>query len=231
MTDMDEMDQLLKQWITSICGPVQVSFAAPRREEEGEGVGLYLMELVNAPPGRGTRLPPLKVSLRYLLTTWSAQPAKAHRLLGQLMFAALENKECEVELEPLPAAVWQAFGVPPRPCFVMRVPFTRERVEKRAPLVRQQLIVHQSPMRPLHGRVVGPGDVPIMGAQVTLPALNLAVRTDFNGHFRFAAVPTQPPITKLRVSARGKEVAVPIDPRRAFTAEAPLLIQLKETDL
>lgn len=228
---MDEIDQLLKDWILSVCGEVQVAFTSPRREEEGEGVGLYLMELVNAPPGMGAGRPPLRITLRYLVTTWAGQPVKAHRRLGQLMFAAMENKECEVELEPPSAAVWQAFGVPPRPAFVMRVPLARQRIERRAPLVRKRLTIHPSPMRPLHGQVLGPGDVGIMGAEVTLPALNLAARTDYKGRFRFSAVPTKPPVTRLRVTARGREVPVAVNPEGAFTSESPLIIHVKETDL
>ena len=228
---MDEIDQLLKDWIVSVCGEVQVSFAAPRREEEGEGVGLYLMELLNAPPGMGSGRPPLRITLRYLVTTWAEQPGNAHRRLGQLMFAAMENKECEVALEPPSAAVWQAFGAPPRPAFVMRVPLARQRVERRAPLVRKRLTIHPSPMRPLHGEVLGPGDVGIMGAEVSLPALSIAARTDYKGRFRFRAVPTQPPVTQLRVTARGREVPVAVNPEGVFTSESPLIIHVKESDL
>jgi hypothetical protein len=228
---VDETDDLLKNWIAAVCDGAQVSFAAPRLEEEGEGVGLYLMELINAPPGTGVGRSPLRLTLRYLVTTWAGEPVKAHRMLGELVFAAMEKEDCEVELEPLSAPVWQAFGVPPRPSFVMRVPLERQRAEKRAPLVRTRLTVHQSPMRPLHGQVLGPGDVAIMGAQVVLPALNLVARTDFKGRFRFPAVPTQPPITRLRVSARGQEVPVTVNPRGIFTSEAPLIIHVKPTEL
>jgi hypothetical protein len=228
---VDQTDHLLKEWIASVCDGVQVSFEAPRRDEEGEGVGLYLMELIHAPPGTGAGRAPLRVTLRYLVTTWAPEPVKAHALLGQLAFAAMEKEDCEVELEPLSAPMWLAFGVAPRPSFIMRVPLERQREERKVPLVRTRLTVHQSPMRPLHGQVLGPDEVGIMGAQVALPALNLVVSTDFKGRFRFPAVPTQPPITRLRVSARGQEKPVAVDPAGVFTSESPLIIHLNLMDL
>jgi hypothetical protein len=228
---VDQIDHQLREWIAAVCEDVQVSLEAPRRDEDGEGIGLYLMELVHAPPGRGSGLAPLRVTLRYLVTAWAGEPVKAHSLLGQLVFAAMEREDCEVELEPLSAPMWLALGVAPRPSFILRVPLERQRVERKVPRVRTRLTVHQSPMRPLHGQVLGPGDVGIMGAQVTLPALNLVVSTDFKGRFRFPAVPTQPPITRLRVCARGQETPVLVDPAGVFTPESPLIIHLNPMEL
>ncbi|HZH77837.1 MAG TPA: hypothetical protein VEY88_17555, partial [Archangium sp.] len=42
-------------------------------------------------------------------------PERAHHVLGQLVFAAMEEPEFEVDLAPLPVALWSALGVPPRP--------------------------------------------------------------------------------------------------------------------
>lgn len=228
---VDQTDHQLQEWIASVCDGVQVSFEAPRRVEDGEGIGLYLMELIHAPPGTGAGRSPLRLTLRYLVTAWATEPVRAHSMLGRLAFAAMEKENCEVELEPLSASMWLALGVAPRPSFILRVPLERRRVERTVPLVRTRLTVHQSPMRPLHGQVLGPGDVGIMGAQVALPALNLVVSTDFKGRFRFPAVPTQPPITRLCVSARGREKPVAVDPAGVFTPDSPLIIHLNPMDL
>ena len=52
--------------------------------------------------------------------------------------------------------------------------------------------------------VVGPGDVPVMGARVECPALNRVTRTDGKGRFRLAAVPAAPP-PQFLVTAKGRQ--------------------------
>jgi hypothetical protein len=58
--------------------------------------------------------PPLGISLRYLVTTWCENVKEAHRLLGDLMLAALEETKFEVEAIPAPVELWRAFGIAPR---------------------------------------------------------------------------------------------------------------------
>src|SRR2546423_1511962 len=119
---LDQIDQLLKRWVQQTVGERKVSFGLPGVAEDGSGVGLYLMEMAPRPPARGARRPALQVWLRYLVTTWAADPAEAHQALGRMLFDAMKQSEFEVEPDPLPWQAWQAFGVPPRPAFVIRVP-------------------------------------------------------------------------------------------------------------
>ncbi|MCU0518329.1 MAG: DUF4255 domain-containing protein, partial [Oscillatoria sp. Prado101] len=74
------------------------------------------------PPLRGSQRTPLQAAARYLVTTWAGTPEDAHRLLGDLLFAAMDSAAFQAELNPLPAAAWTAFGLPPQPSFVLRVP-------------------------------------------------------------------------------------------------------------
>jgi len=138
---IDTVDQRLQQWVHSIHDQIEVHFTAPKSGEDIKGIGLYLMEIVILPPPSSTKLPPLQVALRYLVTSWSDRAEDAHRLLGDLIFAAMENPEFEVEMQPVPIDVWTAFGVPPRPSFVLRVPLQRERSKPEAKPVRAIRIV------------------------------------------------------------------------------------------
>src|SRR2546421_5963544 len=138
---IDQVDRRLADWIAgTLDKKVEVSLAPPSEQATGQGVGLYLLELISNPLPRGMRRPPLQLMLRYLVTTRADKPEEAHRMLGELVVAAMENPEFEVEQESLPVAVWSAFGIVPRPAFVLRVPFRHERPERLAPRVRQPVV-------------------------------------------------------------------------------------------
>lgn len=197
----------------TVLGAAEVSLAPPSASRSGRGIGLYLLELGQTPPDRTARRPPLQLCLRYLVTTWADEPEEAHRLLGELVFAAVESEEFETDLDPLPAAAWAALGAPPQPSFVLRVPLRLERPQPPSKLVRRPLVIHAVARSSIHGLVVGPGDVPVAGARVELPALRLSERTDTKGRFCFPTVPAEPGAKALRVKAKGRELSV--------TAELP----------
>ncbi len=115
---IDQVDGRLEDWIGTVLEGTNVSLAAPSGTETGRGIGLYLMELMHTPPPRGARRPPLQISLRYLVTTWAEKSEEAHRMLGELVFAAMEHPEFEVERDPVPVTLWTALGVAPRPSFM-----------------------------------------------------------------------------------------------------------------
>ena len=221
---IDEVDHRMKSWVGRVLGDAPVSLVAPDRDSVDRGVGLYLLELAPAPPPRTSRRPPLRVSLCYLVTAGGDSPERAHHLLGELVFAALEEPDFEVDLSPVPVPLWTALGVPPRPAFRVRVPLERERPMPAVPRVKEPLITRAVPSVALPGRVVGPGDIPIPGALVELPSMGLSVRTDTKGRFRFASVPADTPLGRLEVRAKGEVLAVRAE--ELPTEEGALLVRL-----
>jgi hypothetical protein len=198
-----DVDRQLESWARTVLpAGSEVSLEAPQVDPKA-GLHLYLLEITGSPPPRATRRAPHQLQLRYLVTG-------THPLLSDLLFAALEREDFEVDLSPLPAAGWAAFGVPPRPSFVLVAPLTRARPEAIAPRVRHPLEVRATPAAPLQGVVLGPGEVPISGALVEVPGLDLAVRTNHRGEFQLAAVPATQTVA-LKVRAKGEV--------RTFTAE------------
>jgi hypothetical protein len=221
---IDEVDQQVAAWIRGVVGDdVPISFELPAKAA-GPVVSAYLLELRDHPAPAGTPPAPLQVLLSYLVTTASDSPESAHRLLGQLVFSALEHPEYRPDLEPPPAPLWSALGVSPRPAFFLRVPCRRERPARPSKRVLTPLVVTTSPMGPIVGRVLGPGDHGIPGARVELPALRRSTRTDGHGRFLFAAVPAEPLLKHFVVQAKGIE--------RSFAAECrpgapdPVLIRI-----
>ena len=210
---IDEVDARLREWVGSVAGTVAVRLEAPGpgAEQAGAGVGLYLLELGDAPPAPGGQRAAQQIHLRYLVTAWGAAPEEGHRLLGELLFSALDREDMEVDLSPLPAGLWHAFGLAPRPAFALKVPLCRERQQAAVPRVRAPLVTRTVPSEALAGQVLGPGEVPLAAAVVELPSLQLRTRTDFQGRFRFPRVPVEPRTKLLRVHAKGEV--------RTFTAE------------
>lgn len=218
---IENIDQRIGVWAESVLAGVELSFAAPQALDKKPLIGVYLLDLLPAPSAPITRRRPLQIALRYLITTSAPAPEDAHRMLGMLAFAAMEEADFEVELEPLSATLWQAFGVPPRPSFRLCVPVVMERPEPVAPRVRRPVDVRHSPLTALAGLVLGPGDLPLPNIEVALPSVGLSTLTDAAGRFRFAPIPGDTATGHFRLRAKGTEVMVEPAPKPA----GPLILR------
>jgi hypothetical protein len=209
---IDTIDHELGDWLTTIVPKAGISFAPPPAEAGDKPlISCYLLALASAPPTRsaGTRGPaPQQFALRYLVSVSAGAVEDAHRVLGPLVFAAMDRPGCEVEFDMLPGDLWLALGVKPRPAFILRVPVRLARPEPAAGIVLHPIVINEAPLRSLSGRVVGPGDVPLAGARLELPSLGLAVRSDHRGRFTFPPIPIDPLPPELVISARGRVLRV-----------------------
>ena len=222
---IDETDRQLTSWIAKILGSVKVSLDPPRAAAAEKGIGLYLLELVQSTPDRGIRRPPILMTLRYLVTSHASSPEEAHQMLGALVVAAFDNPDFEVEQEQLPVSLWSALEIPPRPAFVLRVPFRHERKQKIAPPVKHPLVVKRFPLRSFKGQIVGPENIPLTNARVELPSLDLSTITDSKGRFYFSSIPDVPGPKLLRVRAKGQEFSIKTE--QAESEDEPLVIQVE----
>jgi hypothetical protein len=200
---IEQADARLRAWLAEAAGGAEIWLDPPRAGEQRSGIGLYLLELDESPPLRGEAPAPLQVQLRYLVTAWAASVEAEHKLLGDLVFAALARADLQVALRPIDAGVWRGFGIPPRAAFLLQVPLRVERKADRGPRVRELKTQFVSSGR-LQGVVLGPGDVPIAGARVEAPSLGISATTASNGRFSFARVPMEASAIRLRVSAKGE---------------------------
>lgn len=219
---IEQIDQRLKDWATHVSGATTITLTPPTNSQTGQGVGLYLLGIAPAYPAHTMGRPPLQITLRYLITVWADKPEEAHRLLDQLAFAAMENSEFEIEFEPLSTQDWLAFGATPRPAFVLRVPARFVRPEPETPLVKAPLVIQTSPTMSLSGQVLGPNNAPLSDVRVDLPSLQLTDRTDAHGWFRFATVPAEPRLKRFRISAKGRQIEIELEPSPSMSE--PLVI-------
>lgn len=219
---LDALDDRLRDWAAA-AGGLTPSFGPPSADLS-DAVGLYLLDVAPKPPARGERRPPLQLEARYLVTTWADRPEDAHAALGDLFFAALADPELEVDPLPVPLATWPAFGVAPRPSFVIKAVVRRELEEPPVKLVREAVFT-ASPMSVLHGLVLTQDDVPVPRARVDLPALDATAVTDSKGRFAFPRVPSEPPARLLHVSARGRKATYETD--AVASPEDPLVLRFE----
>jgi hypothetical protein len=223
----ETVDRRLEAWTKEVFDgeTVEIAFARPGPGKSSRGIGLHLLEAIPTPPLSTPRRPPLQATLRYLVTSWADSPQEEHRLLGELLFAALDWKDVDVETEPLAPAAWTALQAPLRPSFVLRATARRERPEPPVKRVQHPLTFKTTAMASLQGRVVGPKEMPIMGAQVEVPWLGRSATTDADGAFVLSGVPRTPAVKRLQVRAKGLEMTVDVE--KAAAAGEPILIRMK----
>lgn len=205
---IDELESQIGAWIASTHNDVLVRTIAPGAIAQEKCIGLYLLELLPATPSEQGPARPFQLTLRFLVTAWADTPEESHRLLGELALSVAEHPDYDLELTPLSAQTWAAFGVAPRPSFMLRVQLRKERKLPAVKLIREPMVVLESTLVALHGMVVGPNDTPITGAYVELISPRRSAYTDKQGRFTFTAVPAEPSRKKLRVKAKGRELAV-----------------------
>jgi len=222
---IERIGQEIRDWIGSVITGAEVVLGLPSDDAQSAQIGLYLMDLSQSNCARVGKLSPFKINLRYLVTARSPRAEEAHRLLGELIFAALQKAEkgapeFEVVVEPLPVEAWAVLGSAPQPSFFLRAPLRLERPEPAVPIVKEPVVLQPSPMRSLSGAVYESGGMPIMGARVELLTLGIATRTDEWGRFRFAGVPSN---GQLRLLAQAKGQTKEID---YSVGDEPLEIRL-----
>jgi hypothetical protein len=228
MLDTERIDERIKEWVERSVPDADVRFEPPAGTAGREGIGIFLLDLLDRQLPMGPDRAPLQLILRYLVTSVAADTAAANRTLLDLAFAAMDEPELTPEFAALDAHLWSALGVPPRPSFILHVPVQKEREQRRAAPVTEPLVVQSSAVRPYSGLVLGPGEIPVSGAYVELPSLQLSATTDARGRFRFAAVPADPPVKQLRVSARGRQFPVSVEEPDSDSEPAVIRLNLVE---
>lgn len=219
---IDHVDLALRDWLGSMSDGVAVTLAPPTDTAEHPCISLYLLEIQSGGAVSRAAGFPLTLVLRYVVSVGGGDPLAAHRLLGVLLFAALDHPDFEVDMTAAPAELWRGLKIAPRPAFVLAAPLVDSRVPEPVPLVGAPPRLDVGGMTSIAGSLVGPGDGPIAGASVEIPGL-VATRTDARGRFRFAAVPQSPPVRRCRVRVKSRTFFVDVPP--AVQTGAPLTIR------
>jgi hypothetical protein len=96
-------------------------------------------------------------------------------------------------------------------------------------LIKSAIELNAYPMASMTGLLLGPVDIPIANARVSLPGLRLRAHTDARGCFRFAAIPSTTAVQRFHIQARGREFMIEAH-YRAGDLE-PLIIHIDPEDV
>lgn len=225
---IDQVDARLKTWVQDRLPEAAVRFQIPpdgNADVPGDDdlvVSLYLVRVVPSLAGANLTTQAGQLLASYLVTVQASDPLVAHRALGELAFAAMDEPDFELDYEPPSAELWLALKALPQPAIVIRATVRRERAQPLTPLVRVPLVVERAPMTSLRGVVLGPDDFPLQGVRVMVSGLSLNQITNAAGQFYF---PTLPQLAKqtLRIRAKGREFEVAVEPQ---TTDDPVVIRL-----
>lgn len=220
---IDALDKQLREWIGSVAKGAGVDLGAPPASVKDTAVSCYLLDVQNAVPGNGGTQRAFELAARYLVTVAGPDAEAVHRVLGNLIVAAVARSDWQVELREHEPALWAAFGVAPRPALILRCPLLVERPQRVA-RVRHAAEVRLAPVVVLGGVVLTPEDVPIPRARVEIAGTQAVTFTDDDGHFQLSALPPRDKrdMTALTVTAKGMQVLV----ANATRAAQPLVIRL-----
>jgi hypothetical protein len=219
---IDEADDRVLAWARNILGHDQVSLGLPASADNQDEVRLHLLEISLEPTRQTTKHTRLTLLLKYLVTARSATAVTAHRMLSELLVAAVHNPEFQIDRTPLPVSVWHALGVPPQAAFQFRTQACKDFPVTPAKMVRR-VMLETVQVGALHGSVLGPEEIPLADSTVELPQISMSTRTDGHGRFAFSMVPDKG-ITTLLVRAKGREQSFDIS---ANPPDAPLTIRFE----
>jgi hypothetical protein len=202
----------LCDWLAVVLGqatPVRASAPQPA----AEGVDVWPLDLLaDGASADG----PIRLRVRHLIVPAGPLP-DAVAVLDRVIGAVAADDRYRPVFEPLPAHLWAAAGIAPRPALVLDVPVRVERPVTAVPRVRGELSVHVVPVHPIHGRVVGPGAVPLPG--ITVTAGGRTAQTGPRGEFTLPGLPGDRTVP-LHLSGRGRHLRAEVT---APTAE-PVVI-------
>lgn len=218
MAILTDADQRLRDWLGPVAGGVPVLAELPGDDAAEAGITAVLLGLESTATLAGAlhRPAPLVLRLRYLVCPHAPEPRRALELLEAVVTAALDTpvvggQRMEVDLTPIAPETWVALGARQRPAITLRVDARHARAPDEVPVVLEPLRLVGATIRSLTGHVLGPGDVPLTGAEVTLRATGAAERTTATGAFTFDAVPAGAPV-QLAVRAKGRFFVADVDP-------------------
>lgn len=200
----------LQEWIGAILPDLPVMASAGLAPEGYSGAVIHLIGIAPrvVPLSPGSKSAALAVD--YLVTVSLGDAIAAHAAVSEIAFAALAGDTYEIVVDRHMAELGAAIGLPAAPGLILRTELRRDARVQLAPLVREAPRPNLEPLVQARGRVVGPGNVPIPGALVTIEGSSRSCTTGPDGRFRFAIPAGQPATVTAR--ARSREVSASLAP-------------------
>lgn len=208
--DAGAVSEGLQEWLGELLPDLPVALAAGADPAGFLGVAIRLLaitpRIVPLNPGRKSAA----LALDYLVTVRLDDVRAAHAAVSEIAFAVLGDGAYELVIGSPTGELCAALGVAPCPGLVLRTELRRDAQVPLAPLVREAPRPSLEALVHARGRVVGPGNLPIAGALVTIAGTSRCCTTGPDGRFRFAIPAGQPATVTAR--ARSREVSASLAP-------------------
>ena len=226
---LSDADDRVRDWLGNLADDVPVVAGLPQDAAPGDGgepalaVHLLGLEPAHRLAGEAHRPAPVVARACYLVTARAGDERAALELLDRVLTAALDAgppPDIDLDLAPLPLEAWKALGARPRAALTVRVTARHAPPVPEIGLVREPLRVVGAGLRPLRGRVLGNGGLPLPGVEVIVAGTGATTRTSASGHFSFAAVPAGPDPIRLAVRAKGRTFTADVEP----TGDEPVVM-------
>lgn len=238
MSPLVDCDRLVHGWLTDLVGETAVRSgvpsADPAAEPDNGARPLTIHPLAVVPEPQISvdvhRPRATAVSMRYLICATHPGATSALEHLDAVLTWLLDPlaRDDDAPLIQLDTGVasldlWSTLGLPPRPGLVVSARATFSRAARDAPPVTTPLRVVGAAVTSLTGRLVGPGELPLAGAEVSAATTGARARTGTDGSFVLSGVPAGPLTLTIRVKGRTFEALA--DP-----TDEPLLVHCDPTE-
>lgn len=125
--------------LVSLLGP-EAEASSPREQDEA-GIDVTLIGIAPCPPVRHVDRRRRPVQLDFLVSV-SGPPLEAADHLHAAWVALNDAAELDVGAESVPVDWWRAFGVSPRPAFLVRTTVPLDETLDRAGLAERHVVIH-----------------------------------------------------------------------------------------
>jgi len=211
----------IEDWVEKSLDKTSVQWGVAGNEKKSNTINFQMIQVAPAMKEMGgSKLAPLHLTVSYLVT------ASSDEILTELMFAAMNHGQYDIQQEVLTADMWLALDLVPRAAFVLKVRVSKEIEQVKTPIVRTATVQGKS-VGDLFGTVYGPNETPIRSALLELIGLNKKTKTDRKGFFRISGIPSNTAL-ELKVKAKGVEKIIKLSINRDPSKHMDVHINLKE---
>jgi hypothetical protein len=130
--ELTSAGEALRDWVAGVVGSDEVVIAPPIAD------GATAVHLLGLTQRKGSGPLPRGLAARYLI---AVDGGAALQHLGDLVVAALQRGDLDIELDGPDPTWWSAISCPPKPSFVVTVTLRPPAPAERAPVVREPLVL------------------------------------------------------------------------------------------
>ncbi|MDG5814103.1 hypothetical protein QA601_03370 [Chitinispirillales bacterium ANBcel5] len=194
-SSIEESDQFLEEWITTVSKTDSISFSSPITALPEDVINAYLYSITPAPMRDSLPETPIRVTLNYLITVWHNDLSNARRILDNLIFEALINHSLNAKF-PTPQEL-AVLNIPIIPCFQVSLTIAKKLSLPEAKFVKKPLVIKPAFVTRISGHCFDKNGKPRKSVQISIPQISYYTSTSEDGSFKITQTPGFSNISEL----------------------------------